>query len=104
MVFILKSDTRYYVVQRVKRNGNWTVKYLRKATDEEVALYCHQREHLKQKIKVSCDNPHCDKLFDVTRKEKLRVKLVLPRKKLLFEFMHCCQECRNEHYKLLTMK
>jgi len=95
MSFIFKTRAGYYVAIRIKRNEKWGTKIIRKATKEEIEAYLEQRK--QDNVTVVCDNPYCDKQFQISREQKIFLNTLNPRHRNTFEFWHCSNECRNAH-------
>ena len=72
------------------------------SSDEPMKKLRFYHEQRQQDITiVSCDNPYCDKLFSMSRKQKLLWNTLNPKNGTV-RFKYCSTKCQEDHFKALN--
>lgn len=93
-MFIHKDHNSFYLAEKVKLDGTWKLKHIRGATEAEIRAY-----HIMKRMNLAtliCDNPNCDRKFQVSRNQKLKWNTLYPRQGK-FKFKYCSKTCQQEH-------
>ena len=111
MGFVLKTNRKsektelininYYYCERVKRNGKWTNKYIRKATAEEIAASNISKNAKKDMAFITCSNPECDRQLKIPRSQKRRFNTTYPLRYKRVLMLYCSRDCQMAHNKVL---